>query len=35
MKAVILGNTKLNYSWFVKTYREGLRKNGVEVYGIL
>ena len=34
MKAVILGNTKLNYSWFVKTYREGLRKNGVEVYGI-
>lgn len=34
MKAVILGNTKLNYSWFVKTYRQGLRRNDVDVYGI-
>lgn len=33
-KAVILGNTKLDYSWFVKTYRQGLRKNGVEVHQI-
>lgn len=34
MKAVLLGNTKLNYSWFIKTYREGLKRNGVEVFGI-
>jgi len=34
MKAVILGNTNLDYSWFVKTYRQGLRKNGVEVHQI-
>jgi len=34
MKAVILGNTKLNYSWFVKTYRQGLKRNGVEVFEI-
>jgi len=34
MKAVILGNTNLNYSWFVKTYRQGLQKNGVEVHQI-
>lgn len=34
MKAVILGNTKMNYSWFVQTYRQGLQKNGVEVFGI-
>lgn len=34
MKAVILGNTKLNYSWFVKTYRQGLQRNGVEVHEI-
>jgi hypothetical protein len=34
MKAVILGNTKLNYSWFVLSYREGLKSNGVEVYDV-
>ena len=34
MKAVILGNTKLDYSWFVKTYVQGLQRNGVEVYRI-
>jgi len=34
MKAVILGNTKLNYSWFVKTYRQGLKRNDVEVHQI-
>lgn len=34
MKAVILGNTKLNYSWFVLTYRQGLRRNGVETWDI-
>lgn len=34
MKAVILGNTKLNYSWFVKTYRQGLKLNGVDVLEI-
>jgi hypothetical protein len=34
MKAVILGNTKLNYSWFVKTYRQGLKRNGVETWDI-
>jgi len=34
MKAVILGNTKLDYSWFVKTYRQGLKKNDVDVYQI-
>lgn len=34
MKAVILGNTKLDYSWFVKTYRQGLKRNGVDVYQI-
>ena len=34
MKAVILGNTKLNYSWFVKTYRQGLKRNGIEVHEI-
>lgn len=33
-KAVILGNTKLNYSWFVQTYRQGLKANGVTVYHI-
>ena len=33
-KAVILGNTNLNYSWFVKTYREGLKLNGYEVFEI-
>ncbi len=34
MKACILGNTALGYSWFVLTYRQGLRMNGVEVYEI-
>ena len=34
MKSVLLGNTKLNYSWFIKTYREGLKLNDVEVYEI-
>jgi len=34
MKAVILGNTKLDYSWFVKTYVQGLQRNDVEVYRI-
>ena len=34
MKAVILGNTKLDYSWFVKTYRQGLKRNDVEIYQI-
>lgn len=33
-KAAILGNTTLNYSWFVKTYREGLQKNGYHVTDI-
>lgn len=32
--AVILGNTKLNYSWFVKTYRQGLQANGVKVWDL-
>jgi hypothetical protein len=31
MNAVILGNTKLNYSWFVLTFRQGLKLNGVDV----
>jgi len=34
MRAVILGNTKLNYSWFVLTYRQGLQSNGVEVFDV-
>jgi hypothetical protein len=34
MKAVILGNTKMNYSWFVLTFRQGLKLNGVEVIEI-
>jgi hypothetical protein len=34
LKAVILGNTKLNYSWFVLTYRQGLKLNNVDVYDI-
>ena len=33
-KAVILGNTNLDYSWFVKTYRQGLKRNDVEVHQI-
>ena len=32
--AIILGNTKLNYSWFVLTYKQGLELNGVKVIGI-
>ena len=31
MKVVLLGNTKLNYSWFILTHRQGLQRNGVEV----
>jgi hypothetical protein len=34
MKAVILGNTKLNYSWFVLTHRQGLKLNGAELFEI-
>lgn len=34
MKAVILGNTKLNYSWFVLTHRQGLWQNGVVPFDI-
>jgi|GEM_PF-4983282 len=34
MKAVILGNTNLGYSWFVLTYREGLKLNDVDVFEI-
>jgi len=34
MKAVILGNTKLGYSWFVLTFRQGLKLNGVDVIEI-
>lgn len=34
MKAVILGNTKLNYSWFVLTFRQGLKLNDYEVFEI-
>jgi hypothetical protein len=33
-KAVILGNTALNYSWFVLTYRQGLLRNGWDVTDI-
>lgn len=32
--ACILGNTNLNYSWFVKTFRQGLVLNGYEVIEI-
>lgn len=31
LKVVLLGNTKLNYSWWVKTHRQGLQLNGVDV----
>ena len=34
MKAVILGNTKLGYSWFYLTYKQGLLLNGVDVVDI-
>ncbi len=34
MKVVLLGNTALNYSWFIKTYRQGLKRNGCELHEI-
>jgi len=34
MKCCILGNTRLNYSWFVKTFTEGLQLNDCEVIHI-
>lgn len=34
MKVCILGNTNLNYSWFVLTYRQGLKRNGCEVHEV-
>lgn len=34
MKVVLLGNTNLNYSWFIKTHRQGLKLNDVEVVEI-
>jgi hypothetical protein len=34
MKSVILGNTKLGYSWFYLTYKQGLELNGVETMDI-
>ena len=34
MKALIIGNTNLNYSWFVKTFTQGLTLNGVSVYHV-
>lgn len=34
MKVLILGNTKLMYSWFVLTYTQGLKLNGHSVYHI-
>jgi len=33
-KAVIIGNTKLSYSWFVLTHRQGLKLNNWEVLEI-
>lgn len=33
-KAVILGNIKLGYSWFVLTTSQGLQLNGYKVHGI-
>lgn len=33
-KAVILGNTRLSYSWFVLTHRQGLKLNGWDVLEI-
>lgn len=33
-KAVILGNTKLGYSWFYLTYKQGLELNGVKTFDI-
>ena len=34
MKAVMLGNTRLGYSWFYLTYKQGLQLNDVDVYDI-
>ncbi len=34
MKCVILGNTNLGYSWFVKTFEQGLMLNNCDVYKI-
>ena len=34
MNIAILGNTRLNYSWFVLTHRQGLKLNGHEVIEI-
>ena len=34
MKCVILGNTNLGYSWFVKTFEQGLMVNGCDVHKI-
>lgn len=34
MKIAILGNTKLNYSWFVLTHKQGFRLNGHQVIEI-
>jgi len=34
MKIAILGNTQLNYSWFVLTHKHGLRQNGHKVIEI-
>jgi len=31
MEAVILGNTRVGYSWFVQTFRQGLIRNGYPV----
>ena len=34
MKVVILGNTNLNYSWFVRTFTQGLILNDIDVVHI-
>lgn len=34
MKVCILGNTMLGYSWFVRTYKQGLQLNGHSVIEI-
>lgn len=31
LRIVLLGNTRLNYSWFILTHRQGLQLNGVDV----
>lgn len=33
-KVIIIGNTRLDYSWFVKTFTQGLTMNDVTVYHI-